>query len=298
MATTYSQKSSNIQKTWFLMVFFFALVMGFGFIMSEILETRVIFYFAVVLATVGNFYAYWFSDKLALKMTNSKKASRKEYFDTWNSLENLSITAGLPMPTLYVIADDAPNAFATGRDPKHSAVVVTTGILKMLDKNEMEGVLAHELSHIQNRDTLVMTVSVVLLGLVAILAEISFHARFAGRGNNSLMTTIIVIVAVVVAPIITKILHLAISRKREFLADASGAHLTRYPEALASALEKISGYGGMMKKNSAATAHLFIISPLAARDKNANKKEQSMLEKLFSTHPPVTERVAKLRSFA
>jgi heat shock protein HtpX len=212
--------------------------------------------------------------------------------------ENLAITAGLPMPKLFVINDPAPNAFATGRDEKHAVVAVTTGLLSMMDRTELEGVIAHELSHIKNRDMLVMTITVVLLGFITLLADLFLRMSFYGgsnRNNNNGGGNIgaILIVAgfvlAILSPIVAQLIQLAISRKREFLADASGALLTRYPEGLASALEKIGGYAAPMRNANHATAHLFIGNPFGAH--HAGK----FLNKLFMTHPPVEERVSILR---
>jgi heat shock protein HtpX len=200
----------------------------------------------------------------------------------------------LPKPKLYILNDSAPNAFATGRDPEHSAVAVTTGLISILERNELEGVIAHELSHIGNRDILVSTVAVILAGFVAILADMFFRMMWFGGGNRDSRASgpilIASIVLAILAPIAAQLIHFAISRKREFLADASGALLTRYPEGLASALEKIHSHGGEMKKASHATAHLFIANPFGAQ-----KGIGSKINKMFSTHPPVNERIKALR---
>ena len=231
-------------------------------------------------------------------MTKARPISRESHREVWNLVENLSITAGLPMPSLYIVDDPAPNAFATGRNPEHAVVAVTTGILKLLDRTELEGVLAHELSHIGNREMCVSTVAVVLVVFVAILAYIFLRMTFFGGGRSSnrdgrlqLLLLVVGVVAAILAPIAARLIHLAISRKREFLADASGALLTRYPEGLASALIKISEFGKPMKITSHATAHLFIANPFSAEGKGFKSK----MNKLFSTHPDVSERVAALR---
>lgn len=295
MATLYTHKDENIKKTWMLMTVFFAVVITLGWFISWYFNSPVILYGAVIFSILMNVGSYWYSDKLVISMTGAKPVSQSEYPDLWNSLENLSITAGLPMPKLYVINDPSPNAFATGRDPEHSAVAVTTGILKILDKNELEGVLAHELSHIGNRDMLVATVAVVLVGFVAVLSDIFLRgANLGGRDNDSKFGAAILIAGIILAifaPLIAKLIHLSISRKREFLADASGALLTRYPEGLASALQKISAYVGPMQRPSHATAHLFISDPF---DKEDQKSFFSRIDALFSTHPPMKERVNAL----
>ncbi|MCD5384667.1 MAG: M48 family metalloprotease [Candidatus Pacebacteria bacterium] len=241
-----------------------------------------------------NIGSYWFSDKLAIKSSGARQTSRTEQPDLWNMVENLSITAGLPMPKLYIIEDQAPNAFATGRNKEHSAVAVTTGLMQILDKSELEGVIAHELSHIGNRDILVMSVVVVLVGFIAIVADmLGRMAMFGGLSNNREgghpLTMIIGILIMIIGPIAAKLMQMAVSRKREFLADASGALLTRHPDALASALEKISAYSHPMKKTSSATAHMFISNPFGT-----GNKAGKFIRKAFSTHPPMEERVAAL----
>lgn len=286
----YTHQSSNIRKTWLLMVGFLVLVIGLGYFLSYYFGDPAILYIAVVIALVQSVTSYWYSDKIALRATGAKEVTREEYFDLYNSVENLAITAGLPKPRVYVINDPVPNAFATGRDPKHAAIAVTTGLLKILDKNELEGVIAHEMSHIGNRDILVMTVVVVLVGFLSLVSDMFIRSTFYGRGggdrdskaNGVLM--VIGIVLLILSPIIGALIQMAVSRKREYLADASGALLTRYPEGLASALEKISTHSGKMQKASNATAHLFIANPFG-------KAKQ-----LFSTHPPVAERIKRLRN--
>ena len=296
MASLYSQQSKNVQKTWLLMITFALVVIGVGWFFSYYFDAQYVLFLAVGLALVMNVGGFWFSDKIALSMNGARPVTRKSHFDLWNLTENLAITAGLPMPKLYIIEDPAPNAFATGRDEKHAVVAVTTGLLNMLDKNELEGVLAHELAHIKNKDMLLMTITVVLLGFITILADIFMRMAFFGGlrgndrgGNAGAIIAIAGLVFAILAPISAQLIHLAISRKREFLADASGALLTRYPEGLASALEKIGGYKQPMKRANNATAHLFISNPFGS---NAAGKH---LAKLFSTHPPIEERVKALR---
>lgn len=295
MATLYTHKDENIRRTWLLMTIFFVVVIFLGWFVSIYFDNPSILYIAVIFSIIMNFGSYWFSDKLVISMTGAKPLARSDNPMLWNSLENLAITAGLPMPKLYVIEDPSPNAFATGRDPEHSAVAVTTGLLKILDKNELEGVLAHELSHIGNRDMLVATVTVVLVGFVAILSDLFLRsAHFGGRDRDNKFGAFILIAGIVLAifaPLIAKLIHLAVSRKREFLADASGALLTRYPEGLASALQKISAYVGPMQRPSHATAHLFISDPF---DKEDQKSFFSKIDSLFMTHPPMQDRVKAL----
>jgi len=296
MATLYTHQDTNVRKTWFLMTGFLVSVIFLGWAVSWYFDSSIILYFFVIFALVMNIVSYWSSDKIVLRMSGAKPVKREEYFDLWNTVENLSITAGLPMPRVYVIEDPAPNAFATGRDAEHGVVVATTGLLNMLDKTELEGVIGHELSHIGNRDILISTIVVVLVGFVTLLSDFFLRATFwgGGRRNNDgrvqLAMMAIGIMLAILAPIIATIIKLAISRKREFLADASGALLTRYPEGLASALEKISGYSGQMKRANHATAHLYISDPF--KDK---KKKISFMHKLFLTHPPAEERISALR---
>lgn len=293
MANLYQQRSNNVVKTWALMAGFFLIVMAVGWAVSWYYGSPTILYGAVVFALLMNVGSYWFSDKIALSMNGAKPASREEYFDLYTVTENLAITAGLPMPKLYVIQDPAPNAFATGRDEKHAVVAATTGLLQILDRAELEGVIAHELSHIKNKDMLVMTVAVVLAGFVAIVADIFLRMSLFGGGSRDndskagVIFAVLAIVAVILAPIAAQLIQLAISRRREFLADSSGALLTRYPEGLASALRKIAGDGRPMLHANHATAHLFIGNPFGGE---AGK----FVNKLFATHPPVEARVAAL----
>ncbi|NQV93435.1 M48 family metallopeptidase [Candidatus Kaiserbacteria bacterium] len=279
------------------MLTFFLVVVGVAWSFSYILQSPIILWVAVIFSVVMNIGAYWFSDKVVLKMSGAHPVSQDSHKELWNILENLSITAGLPMPKLFIINDESPNAFATGRDPEHAVVAVTTGLLSILDKNELEGVVAHELSHIGNRDMLVMTVVVVLLGFITLLSDFFLRMTLFGgnrdKGGDGRIQMIMVVAGLVLAilsPIIAKLIQLAISRKREFLADASGALLTRYPEGLASALEKISQKSTPMKRANHATAHLFISNPFAG------EKKKKFLNKLFMTHPPTEERVAALRA--
>lgn len=293
MATLYTHQGENITKTWFLMGFFLVLVIAVGYGVSWYMGSPVILYGAIIFALIMNVGSYWFSDKIVLSMTGAREATRAEFPDLWNVVENLSITAGLPMPKVYVVNDPAPNAFATGRDPEHAVVATTTGLLQILDRSELEGVIAHELSHIGNRDMLVMTVAVVLAGFLAMLADFLSRAIMYGGGDRqkSPIFLVIGIVGIILVPIAAQLIKLAISRKREYLADASGALLTRYPEGLASALEKISGYGRPMQKVSHATAHLFIADPYGSGERTLGQK----IGGLFQTHPPAGERIKVLR---
>jgi len=295
-ANLYKQQDLNVVKTWVLMTVFLVVIIFFGWAVSVYYNNIGILYIAIGFSLLMNVYGYWFSDKAVLKITGAKLAKREEYFDLYTTVENLAITAGLPMPKIYVMQENSPNAFATGRNKEHAVVAVTTGLLEILEKNELEGVIAHELSHIGNRDILLQTVVVVLVGFVSILSHIFFRVSFGGRSRDNKdgggIMTIIALVLVILSPIMATILQLAISRKREFLADSSGALLTRYPEGLASALEKITDYSGAtMKGANNAVAHLFISNPF----KNNKKTKLSFWNKIFLTHPPVKERIAKLR---
>lgn len=297
MATLYTHKDRNIRKTWLLMAFFLVGVILFGWFISLYFGDPNILYIAVIFALVMNVGSYWFSDTIVIKMTGAQPVKKEEHLELHRIVENLSITAGLPMPKLYIVNDPAPNAFATGRNPEHSAVAVTTGLLQILDRTELEGVLAHELSHIGNRDMLVSTVAVVLAGFVAIVADLFLRMSLFGGGgdrDNKLGPIILIlgIVGVILAPIAAKLIQLAVSRKREYLADASGALLTRYPEGLASALEKISAYSRPMTRASHATAHLFIADPFGGENK---KSFSQKIGGLFQTHPPAADRVRILR---
>ncbi|HEX5774444.1 MAG TPA: M48 family metallopeptidase [Candidatus Paceibacterota bacterium] len=292
MANLYQERSQNLFKTWLLMGGFFVTVIAIGYAVAWYYESPFILYVAVAFSLLMNVTSYWFSDKIALSMTGAKPATREEYFDLYTVTENLAITAGMPMPRIYVIQDPAPNAFATGRDEKHAVIAVTTGLLSMMERAELEGVIAHELSHVKNRDILLMTVAVVLAGFVAIIADIFLRMTLYGgggrdNGRGNALFAVLAIVGILLAPIAAKLIQLAVSRRREFLADASGALLTRYPEGLASALRKIAGYGAPMKKASHATAHLFIGNPFGA-------STGKFVNRLFSTHPPTEERVRAL----
>jgi len=294
MSNLYTHQDQNIWKTWFLMTFFFVFVIFLGWFVSYYFQNPALLYIAVFFAIFMNVFSYWYSDKIVLKLHKAKVVVRAEHFDLWNAVENLSITAGLPMPKLYIIEDPAPNAFATGRNKDHAVVAVTTGLLAILDKNELEGVIAHELSHIGNKDMLLSTVVVVLVGFIALLSDFFLRAQMFGnmrsRDNGGRAGAILLVIGIafaILAPLVATLIRLAISRKREFLADASGALLTRYPDGLASALKKISSAPTPMRTANNATAHLFISNPFGG-------KKKSLLHKLFMTHPPTEDRVRAL----
>ncbi len=295
MATLYTQHDSNIRKTWLLMTVFFALIIALGFLFSQAYGSPEILYIAVALSVGMNFIAYWKSDSIALAMSRAQPIARAGNEELYRIIENLCITAGLPLPRIYLISDNQINAFATGRNKNHAAIAVTQGALDRLDKTELEGVLAHELSHIGNDDILISSVTVVLAGLISILADFFIRMSFWSgrdrddRGNGGALIMAIGLVAAILAPLAATMIQLAVSRKREFLADASGALLTRYPEGLANALEKIGGDQQPMAGASNSTAHLFISSPFKGKERS------SWFTKLFMTHPPLEERIKILR---
>lgn len=292
----YTHQSSNIRKTWLIFTVFLVIVVGFGWVFTQVYGNSIILIFAVVFSIGMSVTSYWYSDKLVLKMAHAKPVTRENARELYNVVENLAITAGLPTPKIYLIHEKAPNAFATGRNPEHAVVAVTTGLLERLDRSELEGVIAHELSHIGNRDMLVSTVVVVLVGFLALasdffLRSLFWNAMFGGRrrsgGHPAFM--LIGIAVAILAPIAGMLMHMAISRKREFLADASGALLTRYPDGLARALEKISSDPTPMKVANNTTAHLWLDDPFKGKSK------KSWWHKLFLSHPPMEERVKALR---
>ena len=290
----YSEISANKRKTFFLIVFFIAIMGGFGWIIAQIQGNPALFIGIAVFAVVYAWIGYYNSDKIALALSGAKRVNKKDAPKLYRTVENLSITAGLPMPRVYIINDPAPNAFATGRNPQNAAVAATTGLLEMLEDGELEGVIAHELSHVGNYDIRVMALIIVLVTIIVYLSDIFLRMTFWGghrgrdRGGNAALLLVGKAVAVI-APLIAMLLRLAVSRKREYLADASGAMLTRYPDGLASALKKIATYPEPMQKASSATAHLFFTNPLK------DKQHRRMFASLFSTHPPVGERIKRLK---
>lgn len=298
----YAQRSSNIRKTWMLVFGFLIMVIAIGYAISWYYGNPAILILAIVIAFGTNFYAYWASDKLVLSMSHARPALRTEFFDFYTVTENLAITAGLPMPKLYVIDDQAPNAFATGRDEKHAVVAATTGLLQMMSRVELEGIIGHELSHIKSRDMLLMTIAVVLAGFVAIVADIFFRISLFGggrrddNGNSNALFMILAVVGIILAPVAAKLIQLAVSRRREYLADASSVSLTRYPEGLASALQKLGSYTAPMKSANLATAHLFIGDPYGVPAQAGGKSggASAWIERMFSTHPPIQDRVRML----
>jgi heat shock protein HtpX len=294
MASLYTQQGKNVFRTWMLMVVFLLLVSAVGWVASLYYGDAAFLYVAVGIAVAMNIGAYWFSDKIAIAQARATPADETQYKELHRIVENLAITAGLPKPRVYIVEDPAPNAFATGRNKEHAAIAVTTGLLGMMDRSELEGIIAHELSHVGNRDILVMTVAVVLVGVISMFANIAIRMSYFGGGgdrerNNNPLVLIGFIAAIILAPIAAQLIQLAISRKREFLADASGALLTRYPEGLESALKKLGSYNSPMKTASTTTAHMYITNPFGAHPAGA------FVAKLFSTHPPIPERIQALK---
>lgn len=291
MSTLYTHKDSNIRKTWFLITLFFVFVILLGYVISYAMDNRGILFLAVTFSIVMSFASFWWSDKIVLLMSRAYKIDHESNKEIYHLVENLCITAGLLMPKIYIINDRAMNAFATGRDSKHSVIVLTSGLVQNLKKLELEGVIAHELSHVGNRDILLSTVIVVLVGFVTLLTDWFMRWSFFGRrgrdkdsGQFGLIIMVVAIILSLISPLVAAIIQAAISRKREFLADAEGALLTRYPEGLASALEKISQNSTLNYSNKA-IAHLYIANPL----------KKGFFNNLFSTHPEVTERIKNLR---
>ncbi|MFH1866260.1 MAG: M48 family metallopeptidase [Candidatus Eisenbacteria bacterium] len=294
----WEQITSNRVKSVVLVVFFVAFVIFLGWIFGR---TTVWGPYAPILAAViagvGAFVSYYKSDQIVLAVSKAHLADKSQYPHLYNSVEGLAIAAGLPKPALYVIEDSAPNAFATGRNPEHAAIAVTTGLLQKLNRTELEGVIGHEMSHIADYDTLLMTVTVVLVGTVALVSDWMLRSflwggrrrsRGSGGGQAGMILMLVAVALAILSPLIAQLIRLAISRRREFLADANSARLTRYPAGLASALEKISADTEPLEVANKATAHLYIENPL--------KEHGGRMNVLFSTHPPVEQRITALRA--
>ena len=297
MPTLYTQAESNIRKTWFLMAGFLMLIIALGWLFSYLFGNQNILFFAVIFSALTSVSSYWYSDKIVLSLMKAKPIEKRDEPELYRIIENLCITAGLPLPKIYIIEEPQPNAFATGRNANHAVVAVTRGLLNKLERVELEGVIAHELSHIGNKDMLLQTIVVLLVGIVAMLSNFFLRISFfGGRGERrdskdfgGSFLAILGIIAAILAPIAATLIQLAISRKREFLADGTGALLTRYPEGLALALEKISADPNPLRVANNSTAHLFITSPFRGRE------AKSWFTKLFMTHPPIEERIEALR---
>lgn len=284
----YNQISANKRRTVVLLVAFLALLWGLAYLLSKVYANPGMLFVIGLFSLSYALFSYFAGAKMALAINHAKEITKKDDPRLWRIVENLSITEGLPMPKVYIMDDPAPNAFATGRDPEHSAVCATSGLLQIMDDTELEGVIAHELGHVKNYDMRVNTLAFALVGIISMIGDFFWHITFWGgdnrRESNQLMY-VLAIVAIILAPIAASLLQLAISRRREYLADATGALTTRYPDGLASALEKIGKYGSALKKPNTATAHMFFANPLRGAG----------IMNLFSTHPPVEARIKALR---
>lgn len=299
---TYTEISKNKTYSVLLIFVFLLVIIGLGFVFSQVYNAPEFVLIAVVFSSVSAFISYFFSDKITLAISHAKEIDLKTQPQLYQVVENLTIAAGLPMPRVYIIEDTAMNAFATGRDPKHAVICVTTGLLSRLDRTELEGVLAHELSHIGNYDIRFMTLVVVMVGVITLLADWMVRfSLFGGKkrdsndGGNGIFLIIGIILAIL-SPIIATLIKLAVSRRREFLADSSGALLTRYPEGLALALEKIAADTEPLEAANKATAHLYIANPFKSNARSEDgKSSTSWIANLFNTHPPIEERIKRLR---
>ena len=292
----YSHVDSNQRKTWLYIVGFLIFIIGLGWLISYFTEP-IVLWVAVIISILLSFVSFWWSDKIVLGISKARPIEKKDNPELYRLVENLCITAGLPLPKIYIINEAQPNAFATGRDPQHGVIAVTKGLLEQLDRVELEGVIAHELAHIGNRDVLLVTMVVVMVGVVVIITDFFFRIAFWGGNNRNggqarLIMIAIALALAILAPLFAQMMKMAISRKREFLADASGALLTRYPEGLARALEKISKNSIPLAVANDATSHLFIACPFNGKE---NKR---WLHRLFMTHPPIEKRIMALRDMS
>ncbi len=293
MPTLYTQVSKNVFKTYLLITVFLVFIIGLGYLFSLNTQEPAILYGAVIFSFLMSFISYWWSDEIALAINRAREIKHQDYPEIYHLVGNLCITAGLPLPKIYLIDEPAINAFATGRDAKHAVVALTKGAIEKLNRSELEGVIAHELSHIGNRDILLSTAIVVLVGFVSLLSHWFLRFSFFGGrrsrdnqgGQIGAILALVGIILAILSPLIAILIQLAVSRKREFLADADGALLTRYPEGLASALEKIAADPNQLLVANKATAHLYIANPF---------KGKKFLT-LFMTHPPIEERIKILR---
>jgi heat shock protein HtpX len=283
----YSEISANKRKTWLIMFVFAVIIGALGWVISNLYGQPSFLYLALIIGGVYALIQYFAAAKLALAMNGAKEIAKKDEPRLYRTVENLSIATGMPMPKVYLIDDPAPNAFATGRDPKHAVVAATTGLLSIMDDDELEAVMAHELGHVKNYDIRVMMIVFGLVSAISFIADMIFHLMWFRSDDESPnpIFMVLAIVAAILAPFIAMLVQLAVSRRREYLADSTGAMTTRYPEGLARALEKIRDHGSAMKRQNTATAHFFFANPLKG----------ASLAKLFSTHPPIDDRIAKLR---
>ena len=302
----YERVSSNIWKTWGLIFVFFVMVIGVGWAFGYFFPQWGPFplIIAVVVSIAMTWGSYFASDKIALSMSRAKPADPQRDQQLINIVESLAIGAGIPAPRVYVVEDEAPNAFATGRNPEHGVVAVTRGLLAKMERDELEGVIAHELAHIKNRDTLVMTIAVTLVGIIVLLADLFLRAMWFGgggrdndRGGGAWPIAVIGLILLILSPIFAQMLQFAISRRREFLADAEGVLITRYPPGLIGALEKLKEDQTVVRTASRATAHLWIEEPIAlSKAQGAKRSSGAWLNRMFATHPPLDDRIAALQS--
>jgi len=290
----YQAISSNQAKSIFVMLLFMAVLVGLGYVFGEVTHFRELVVVAFVFALISVLASYYYSDRIVLAMSRARPAERSEYLELYNAVEGLSIAAGLPTPRIYVIDDTAPNAFATGRDPQHAVIAVTTGLTQKLNRQELEGVVGHEMAHIKDYDIRFMTIVAVLVGTIALVSDWMLRIFWWGggdgdrrRGGGAALALVGLLLAIA-APLIAVLMQMALSRTREYLADAEGAMLTRYPDGLADALEKLDADTEPLEVANKATAHLYIVNPL--------KEHGGVLNNLFSTHPPIEERVRRLRA--
>lgn len=282
----YGQIASNKRRTFFLILGFIILVWALAYLISKTTHQPGLLFIIGGFSLVYSLFSYFAGAKMALTINKAKQIEKKDDPRLWRTVENLAITEGLPMPKVFIMEDPGLNAFATGRNPEHAAVCATTGLLQAMDDHELEGVMAHELGHVKNYDMRVSTIAFALAGVVSMIADFFWHITFfGGRDNRNQLMAVLAIVAIILAPIAATLIQLSISRRREYLADATGALATRYPEGLASALEKISAHGSATKIQNTATAHMFFANPLSGK----------ALAGLFSTHPPVGQRIKNLR---
>ena len=292
----YAAISANIWKSYLIMALFIVFAATLAYVLGQANGYGPTWgVWMLLFSIVYSFISYFYSDKIVLATSGAKEITQSHHQELFRLVENLAIGDGIPMPKVYLIHDPSPNAFATGRDPKHASVAVTTGLLERLNRAELEGVLAHELSHVKNFDTRLLAITAVLVGFISLLTDLFFRQLLwgGGRDRNNRHQPVFLLIGIVLAilaPLIATLIQLAVSRKREFLADASGALLTRYPDGLANALEKISSDPHSLKSATSGTAHLFIVNPFKG------KSFQGFLTHLFSTHPPVEERIKILRS--
>lgn len=286
----YSQIAANKRKTFLLMAFFVVLIGALGWIAGNMYGSPSFVYLALIVGGVYALIQYFAAAKLALAMNGAKEISKRDEPRLYRTVENLAITTGMPMPKVYIIDDPAPNAFATGRDPNHAVVAATTGLLAIMDDSELEAVMAHELGHVKNYDIRVMMIVFGLVSAIGLIADMMLHLMwFSGGDDDSPPNPLFIvlgIIAALLAPFVAMMVQLAVSRRREFLADSTGALTTRYPEGLARALEKIAAHGSATRRQNTSTAHLFFANPLKGKS----------VAKFFSTHPPVQERIARLRA--